>query len=450
MTKKKIALGICVVAAVAAAGGYFLFSGGRRDGMGGNGRDARGAGGPGGMGTMAQEASVTVVKAANPVTGDLSLSTGLTGTVEAADVVYVYAKASGDVTAVHVKAGDMVTAGQVLCEIDTDQVDSARNSLESAQVNLSQAQNNLSRMQLLYQGGDLSEQEYEQYTNAVRSAQLQYESARIAYDRQVEYSTVTAPINGRVESCEVEVYDRVNQSGQLCVISGEGESRITFFVTQRMMNQIREGDEVEISRNGKLYPGNISEISSMVDESSGLFKVKAELQDTEEIAIGSTVKLNVVTERAEDVMLVPVDAIYYSGGDGYVYRYEDGIAKMTPVEVGLYDSEYAEIRSGLSATDLVVSTWSSNLYEGAKIRLRDESEEDETGHDGAGREQEGMPKPGVPGEKPAENGRHEAPESDAEKSSSLETAGQKTASAGLASGKNQAVCCHKSSLSQEA
>ena len=450
MTKKKIALGICVVAAVAAAGGYFLFSGGRRDGMGGNGRDARGAGGPGGMGTMAQEASVTVVKAANPVTGDLSLSTGLTGTVEAADVVYVYAKASGDVTAVHVKAGDVVTAGQVLCEIDTDQVDSARNSLESAHVNLSQAQNNLSRMQLLYQGGDLSEQEYEQYTNAVKSAQLQYESARIAYDRQVEYSTVTAPISGRVESCEAEVYDRVNQSGQLCVISGEGESRITFFVTQRMMNQIREGDEVEISRNGKLYPGNISEISSMVDESSGLFKVKAELQDTEEIAIGSTVKLNVVTERAQDVMLVPVDAIYYSGGDGYVYRYEDGTAKMTPVEVGLYDSEYAEIRSGLSAADLVVSTWSSNLYEGAKIRLRDESEEDETGHDGAGREQEGMPKPGVPGEKPAEDGRHEAPESDAEKSSSLETAGQKTASAGLASSQNQTVCCHNSSLSQKA
>lgn len=399
---------------------------------------------------MAQEASVTVVKAANPVTGDLSLSTGLTGTVEAADVVYVYAKASGDVTAVHVKAGDMVTAGQVLYEIDTDQVDSARNSLESAQVNLSQAQNNLSRMQLLYQGGDLSEQEYEQYTNAVKSAQLQYESARIAYDRQVEYSTVTAPISGRVESCEAEVYDRVNQSGQLCVISGEGESRITFFVTQRMMNQIREGDEVEISRNGKLYPGNISEISSMVDESSGLFKVKAELQDTEEIAIGSTVKLNVVTERAQDVMLVPVDAIYYSGGDGYVYRYEDGTAKMTPVEVGLYDSEYAEIRSGLSAADLVVSTWSSNLYEGAKIRLRDESEEDETGHDGAGREQEGMPKPGVPGEKPAEDGRHEAPESDAEKSSSLETAGQKTASAGLASSQNQTVCCHNSSLSQKA
>ncbi|MCI9162516.1 MAG: efflux RND transporter periplasmic adaptor subunit [Lachnospiraceae bacterium] len=371
MTKKVMAAGIGIVAVAAAVGGYFLF-GGKQGKMGGG---PQGAGGPGGMGGMAQEASVTVVKAGEPVTGDISLSTGLTGTVEAADVVYVYAKASGDVTAVHVKAGDIVQAGQILCEIDTEQVDSARNSLESARVNLTQAQNNLSRMQVLYQGGDLSDQEYEQYSNSVKSARLQYESAKMAYDRQVEYSTVTAPIGGRIESCDVEVYDRVNQSGQLCVIAGEGESRITFYVTQRMMKNIREGDEVEVAKNGETYKGQVSEISSMVDEASGLFKVKAELRDVEEIAIGSTVKLNLVTERAEGAMLVPVDALYYSGGDGYVYLYEDGTAKMTPVEVGLYDSEYAEILSGLTGKELVVSTWSSNLYEGAKIRLWGEEED---------------------------------------------------------------------------
>ena len=358
MTKKKIIAGVCMVAVVAVAGGYFLLGGKKKD----IGSGARGVGGPGGM---AQEASVTVVKAAEPVTGDLSLTTGLTGTVEAADVVYVYAKASGDVTAVHVKAGDIVTAGQVLCEIDTEQVDSARNSMESARVNLTQAQNNLSRMQVLYQGGDLSEQEYEQYSNSVKSAQLQYESAKMAYDRQVEYSTITAPIGGRIESCDVEVYDRVNQSGQLCVIAGEGESRITFYVTQRMMKNIREGDEVAVAKNGEIYQGNV------------------QLQNTEEIAIGSTVKLSLVTERAENAMLVPVDALYYSGGDGYVYLYEDGTAKMAPVEVGLYDSDYAEILSGLTGKELVVSTWSSNLYEGAKIRLRGETEEvvpEETGN----------------------------------------------------------------------
>ncbi|MCI8270075.1 MAG: efflux RND transporter periplasmic adaptor subunit [Lachnospiraceae bacterium] len=371
MTKKKIITGVGILAVVAVAGGYFLLEGKQKGPGGGPG----GAGGPGGMGGMAQEASVTVVKAEEPVIGDLSLTTGLTGTVEAADVVYVYAKASGDVTAVHVKAGDIVTAGQVLCEIDTEQVDSARNSMEAARVNLTQAQNNLSRMQVLYQGGDLSEQEYEQYGNSVKSAQLQYESAKMAYDRQVEYSTIKAPISGRIESCDVEVYDRVNQSGQLCVIAGEGESRITFYVTQRMMKNIREGDAIEVAKNGEIYQGTVSEISSMVDEASGLFKVKAQLQNTEEIAIGSTVKLTLVTERAESAMLVPVDALYYSGGDGYVYLYEEGTARMTPVEVGLYDSDFAEILSGLTGKELVISTWSSNLYEGAKIRLRGEADE---------------------------------------------------------------------------
>lgn len=392
MTKKTVIAAVCAAAVIAAAGGYFLLNGnGNKNGTSPGG----GMAGPGGAkspGGMTQEASVTVVKAASPVTGNISLSTELTGTVEAADVVYVYAKAAGDVTAVHVKAGDIVTPGQVLCEIDTEQVDSARNSMESSQVNLAQAESNLSRMQVLYQGGDLSQQEYEQYTNAVKTARLQYESARMAYNRQVEYSTVTAPIGGRIETCDVEVYDWINQSAQLCVIAGEGESRITFFVTQRMRTNIREGDEVEIQKNGTVYKGNISEISSMVDTSSGLFKVKAEMENTEEIAIGSTVKLSLITARAENAMLVPVDAVYYSGGDGYVYLFQDGIARMAPVEVGLYDSEYAEILSGLNGEEQVISTWSSNLYEGAKIRLRGEEGTQESAVDKK-RDKEGPKEP---------------------------------------------------------
>ena len=141
-----------------------------------------------------------------------------------------------------------------------------------------------------------------------------------------------------------------------------------------MVQNLKTGDELEISKNGNTYTGNITEISNMVDENSGLFKVKGDMESSDEIAIGSTVKITLVTERAENVMLVPVDAIYYSGGKGYVYLYEDGKAKMASVEVGLYDSENAQILSGISADDMVVSTWSSNLYEGADIRLKSDVE----------------------------------------------------------------------------
>lgn len=424
MTKRKtIIIGICAIAVLAAAGGYLLV-GGKRSGM----RDAGGSGAPGGMGRAGspgeagdrgEQAAVTIVKAAAPIRGDLSLTTGLTGTVEAADVVYVYAKTSGDVTDVKVKAGDQVTQGQILCEIDTEQVESAKNSMDSAQVNLTQAQNNLSRMQVLYNGGDLSVQEYEQYANAVKTAQLQYESARLAYRRQVEYSTVTAPIDGKIESCDVEIYDRVSQSSQLCVIGGEGDSRITFYVTQRMMKNLREGDELEIAKNGIIYKGTISEISSMVDESSGLFKVKAQIEGTDEIAIGSTVKLNLVTERTQNAMLVPVDAVYYSGGDGYVYVYEDGIARMRGVEIGLYDSQYAEILSGISEDEQIVSTWSSHLYEGAQIRLQDEGEGQEERRGEAGQESMGEPKtPDGPGEEEAKGQKPEGQKPEGENGAS--------------------------------
>lgn len=338
---------------------------------------------------MGQEASVTVVKAETPAVGDIQLTTGLTGTVEPSDEVHIYAKAAGDVTAVYIKAGDIVTQGQVLFEIDTEQVETAKNSMDSAAVSLSEARSNLNRMQILYNSGDLSEQEYEQYSNGVKSAQLQYESAKLAYDRQVQYSTVTAPIDGRIESCDVEVYDRVTQSQDLCVIAGEGDNVISFYVTQRMMHNSNVGDKLEIQKNGTAYNAYISEINTIVDSETGLFKVKAQLDETEEIAAGSTVKLNLVTQHAENAMLVPIDAIYYSGGNAYVYLYQDGIAAMAQVEIGLEDSNHAQILSGLSEHDMVVSTWSSNLYEGAKIQLRDDGRDASSGAEEG--EAEGVP-----------------------------------------------------------
>lgn len=373
MKKKNIILcaaaGVVVVAAAAGVTAMKGSSGGDKQGMGGGP-----GGGPGGMGEMEQQTQTTVVRAEEPETGNIYLTTELTGTVEPDDVVHVYAKASGDITAVNVKAGDTVTKGQVLFTIDTEQVDTAKNSVDSAAVNLQKAQSDLARMQILYDGGDLSDQEYEQYTNAVKTAQLQYNSAKTSYDQQVGYSSVTAPISGKVESCSAEVYDRANMNGEFCVISGEGEKKVTFYVTERMLENLSVGDTLTVEKSGKTYDAVINEINTMVDDATGLFKIEAQLADADDAATGSTVKLTVTTGKAENVMTIPVDAVYYSGGKAYVYLYEDGKAKKASIEVGINDDDYVEVTDGLSADDLVVSTWSNNLYEGADIQLAGSSE----------------------------------------------------------------------------
>ena len=396
------------VVVVAAAAGVIVMKGkssggGMQGGMGGPG------GGPGGMGGMQQESQSTVVRAKEPGTGSIYLTTELTGTVEPDDVVHVYAKASGDITAVYVKAGDTVTKGQVLFTIDTEQVANAKNSVDSAQINLQKAQSDLARMQILYDGGDLSEQEYEQYTNAVKTAQLQYNSAKTSYDQQVSYSSVTAPISGKVESCSAEVYDRANMNGELCVISGEGEKKVTFYVTQRMLENLAVGDTLTVEKSGKTYDAVINEINTMVDDATGLFKIEAQLADADDAATGSTVKLTVTTGKAENVMTIPVDAVYYSGGKAYVYLYEDGKAKKASIEVGINDDDYVEVTDGLSADDLVVSTWSNNLYEGADIQLAGSSQNADAAGQAAPNNQAAAPEEGSPD---SQNDSQGAPEAD--------------------------------------
>ena len=368
MSVKNKKIIIAVVAAIVVIGIAAMVA---KSVLGGGNGGPGGKGGPGGPGGQ-QEVSYTVVKTEKPHYGDVSVSSSLTGTVEASDVVHIYAKASGDVTEVNVIAGQAVEAGDVLMTINTEQVESAQNQMDSAKVNLDSASSTLNRMQILYNGGDITAQEFEQYQDQYKSAKLSYESAKINYDKQVSYSTIKAPISGTVESVGVEVYDNVSMNAELAVISGEGEKRITTYVSERMMQKLREGDEIEVYKNGNQYAGQLTEISSIVDTSTGLFKVKAELENTDDIATGSTVKIIMVTDRSENVMLVPVDAIYYSGGNAYVYVVRDGVAKMQSVEVGLYDSEVAEIKSGLTDDDDVVSTWSNNLYDGASVRLYDD------------------------------------------------------------------------------
>lgn len=349
--KKKTAI-IAVVVLIVLTALFMRFKGGSKGGPGG------GPGGPGGM-QDTQMDNVATVAAENPKIGTIERTTSTSGTVEASDVVYVYAKASGDVTGVNVSVGDMVTAGQLLCTINTEQVETAKNAMDSASVNLTEAQSNLSRMQLLYQGGDISDQEWEQYQNQAKTAQLNYESAKLNYDRQVEYSSVTAPI------------------------SGKGDKRVSFYVSERVMSNLNQGDAMTIVKDGTTYDGVITDVSSMADESNGLFKIKAELPEANSLSTGSTVKVTVTSERAENVMTVPVDAIYYDNGVGNVYVYQDGTVHKVEVEVGLYNTELAEIKSGLTADDLVISTWSSQLYEGSTVNLKGE-ETDAAAADEAG------------------------------------------------------------------
>lgn len=317
-----------------------------------------------------------MVEVTSPETRDITLFTGLVGKVEPEDVVYVYPKASGEVQQVNVKAGDLVEEGDVICLVDTKQVDSAKNAMDSAKLTLDQAQDELNRQSVLYAGGGISQQAYEQYQNNVKSAQIAYNDAKTNYENQVSYSQIKAPISGLVEICNIEVFDQVSQSDLIFVISGQGSKVISFSITERIRQYLNEGDDVMVQKDGEDYRGVITEVSFMADTDTGLFKAKARLDegiDESRFPTGSMLKLYVISEQVKGVMSIPVNSVYYDGGIPYVYTYDPETSTLhkLQVEVGLYDSDWIEVKSGIGSEAQVLTTWSSELYEGTVVRLKE-------------------------------------------------------------------------------
>lgn len=313
-----------------------------------------------------------VVAAENPQMGDIYLTTDLIGTIEPADIVYIYPKAGGDVTAVNVKAGDMVTAGQVICEIDTKQVAAAKNTLDTAKIAWDDAAATLNRMTPLYSSGFVSQQEFEGYQTNAEAKRLQYEAAKINYDNQMEFSHITAPISGRVQQTNMEVHDTVGNSTQLAVIAGDAGNNVTFYVTEKVKNNLNIGDTLKVTKEGTEYQGTVIEVNNMAEQGIGLFRVKASVEDNETMAAGTKVELQVPSESAENVMLVPSHSIYYKNGVPYVYTYDEaeGIIHEAAVETGIADADQTAILSGLTLEDRVLTTWTSELKEGTKVTLQ--------------------------------------------------------------------------------
>ena len=334
---------------------------------------------------------------------DVSVETSLIGTVQPGDVYYVIPKVSGELTEIFVNVGDTVNEGDPICTIDNSKsVDAAKIQLDSAVVQLKTteealnlAKTNLDRMNALYQTGDISKQSLEQTQNACDQAQaafdaakLQKDAAELQYDTQVEFSTVTAPVNGTVESTNMSINGLVSSAAQVCVISSQGENKVVFNVTDRLLTAFKPGTAITVTKHGEEYDARVTSVSNLPGAATGLYQIEAAFLKPNAIANGSSVKLTFVSEERKSVLTVDTDDISYDGGLTYVYSlsYNDeneelaegstigegnraGTVHKTEVETGLADNEKTEILSGIDENSLLITSWSSQLYEGAQVQV---------------------------------------------------------------------------------
>lgn len=350
------------------------------------------------------------VRVENPERRDIVLYTDLTGLIEPQSRAVVMPKMAGEVLEVYFQAGDTVTAGQALCRIDSDALTALKLQTEAAAVALDNATNTANRTAALYSEGFVSQEQMEQAQSALKSARISYESAKNQYDLQVEYTTVTAPIDGVIESRGVEPHDHISTSTEVCTISGASQLQVTFGITEKIHRNMETGDTVTLEKNGVTYEGTVTEIGTMVN-ASGLYDVRAVTADAGGLTTGMRVKLTVVMDEADQALSVPVDAVSYDDGVPFVYCYADGIAVKTDIEAGIYDSEWLEVLSGLDESSRVITSWSNELVDQAEVLVAGEDAAGQAGADAAA--QAGSDADGPAGaDAAAQAGEGAAPETD--------------------------------------
>ena len=318
--------------------------------------------------------------------GSIEQTTSLMGTVEPSDTYYITPKVAGELVEIYVQNGQSVEAGAPIAKIDNQkQIDAAKSQLEAANASVqaasqqaATAQDAVNRMTPLYESGDISVQSYNQTANSAKAAASQVDaakaqaaSAKLNYESQVEFATVTAPAAGVVQNQNMTLHGMVSQSSQLCVITGTGAKLVKFNVTEDVLQNLTLGQTVTVEKNGSSYSGTVTKLTKLVDPQSGLFPVEATLSGADALSDGSSTKLSLVAAKADHTLLVPVDAVYYSGGNPYVYTYENGVVKRVFITTGISDDQNYEVTDGLDGTEQIVNSWTDDIYDGAEVRIAD-------------------------------------------------------------------------------
>ena len=295
---------------------------------------------------------------------------------KAAEAAYNTAKTEYDAAAAAVTATSSQLAlakqGLSAAQAGVNTINSGKTQLKSGIDQIETSQDTLTdSLNTAKQAYSITQNEVYPQTDATYTAQLNQAAVGIeSAQMQLDYCTVTAPINGVIEAINVEKEGMAAAGNVAYIISNKDSMTVTFDVAEAAKNTLNIGDHVTVERNGQTFDGSITEIGTMAGQQTKLFRVKATVTGAgDALPNGVSVKVSATTEKEDNKMLIPFDSLYFSGGDAYVYCVEDNKLVRTSVTVGLMDDEHAVIEDGLTTDSLVVDNWSAKLRNGAEVEI---------------------------------------------------------------------------------
>ena len=160
-----------------------------------------------------------------------------------------------------------------------------------------------------------------------------------------------------------------NSNTAAFVIKNDDSVQLTFNASSDGAAALNIGDNITVSRGSETYQATITEIETEADASSGLFPIKADLEEGCNLLPGVSVKVAATTAKAENSLMVPIDHVYYDGDQPYVFVYSDGKAHRADLKTGMSNETEIVVEDGITSSSLIITTWHPDLADNVDVLL---------------------------------------------------------------------------------
>jgi len=302
----------------------------------------------------------------------IQLSITAAGDISPAEQVSVIPETSGRIKALLVDIGDNVKKGDVLVTLDDETLlkerDTQCTDIDGSRLQVERDERNYTRASQLFENGLLSKEEYE---NSLSTYQIstnnlvRAEKALAQIDERLSKTQILAPFDCTVLTRPVSVGQAVSGSdgasgGTECLtVADLNQMVIDSHINQADVTRLKIGQKVDIqveAVTGLKLTGVIERIAPQATLKNNIkgFSCRILLENPDErVRPGMTANISIPIALADNVLAVPLSAVFTEGGERFVYVKKNESWEQRPVKIGVADFSFVEITEGLYEEDTV-------------------------------------------------------------------------------------------------
>jgi RND family efflux transporter MFP subunit len=342
------------------------------------------------------QAEAPLVRVQEVVQREITDTREYVGRVEAIDSVDLVARVSGYLESIDFEEGHHVKAGDLMFTIEKArfraEIAARRGTVDQIEANLAEAEKYLRRVQSA-NGGSVPEKDIESAQRDVDYNKAQLISAKANLklaEIDLEYTTVRAPISGRVTKKHYSIGDYVGpSSGTIATIVRFDPIRVVCSMSEveylDLMERSGSSPEKIFSPalrlpNGSLYPlkGKWDFADTAIDPSTGTISLRSRYANPEGILIpGGYVTVILSQVEGELLPLVPQAAVAESREGSYVYVVGDNhVAEMRIIKKRTTIGTDWVVEEGIRVGETIVVEGIQKVRPGQAVKIEDSEKKD--------------------------------------------------------------------------